>query len=243
MERPDANRPRADGVFVTTHWSIVVRARDGGGPDAEAAMERLCRAYWYPLYVFVRRKGRGHEDACDLTQAFFAKFLEKHYLRSVEARLGKFRTFLLTSLTHFLANEWDRDQTRRRGGGCQIFSLDESGADERYQLELADTATPELLFERRWARTVLGLALDRLAAEMNEERFGVLKDFLLEDKGAVSYGAAAARLGLTEAAVTSAIHRMRGRFRALMHEEIAHTVETPAEVGQEIRHLLTMLSS
>lgn len=241
-ERNDSNIAMPGGVFVTTHWSIVARARDGGGPEAAAAMERLCQAYWYPLYVFVRRKGHGHEDACDLTQAFFAKFLEKHYLRSVEARLGKFRTFLLTSLTHFLANEWDWANRRRRGGGCQIFSLNEVDADERYQLELADTATPELLFERRWARTVLGLALDRLAAEMNADRFGVLKDFLLEDKGTVSYGAAAAQLGLTEAAVTSAIHRMRGRFRALMHEEIAHTVERPEEVGPEIRHLLAMLS-
>jgi DNA-directed RNA polymerase specialized sigma24 family protein len=242
MEQNDSGKWMAGGVFATTHWSVVARARDGGGADADAAMERLFRAYWYPLYVFVRRKGHGHEDACDLTQAFFAKFLEKHYLRSVETRLGKFRTFLLASLTHFLANEWDRIKAQRRGGGCQIFSLDEANADERYQLELADTATPELLFERRWARTVLGLALDRLATEINAERFGVLKDFLLEDKGAVSYAAAAAQLGLTEAAVTSAIYRMRGRFRALMHEEISHTVETQEEVGQEIRHLLAMLS-
>ena len=118
-------------------------------------MERLCRTYWYPLYAFVRRKGHDHHDASDLTQAFFARFLEKRYLRSVDANRGKFRTFLLTSLTHFLANEWDKAQAQRRGGGRQIFSLEEESADGRYQLEPADDASPEKLFDRRWAQTLM----------------------------------------------------------------------------------------
>ena len=205
-------------------------------------MERLCGTYWYPLYVFVRRKGHGHEDACDLTQAFFARFLEKRYLRSVDPCLGKFRTFLLTTMTHFLANEWDRAQAQKRGGGVQVISFDEATAEERYRLEPVEQVTPETIFERRWAQAVMGLVLDRLAAETEEKRFEVLKRFLLEDKGAVSYEEAASRLGMSVAAITSAISRMRARFRALLFDEIANTVESPDTVEQEIRHLLAALS-
>ena len=205
-------------------------------------MERLCRTYWYPLYVFVRRKGHGHDDACDLTQAFFARFLEKRYLRSVDAGLGRFRTFLLTSLTHFLSDEWDKSQAQRRGGGQRVFSLDEAAAEGRYELEPVDSATPESIFEQRWAQTVLGVVVERLAAESEEKRFEVLKGFLLDDKGDVSYDEAAKQLDISVSAVTSAIHRMRGRFRALLYEEIANTVEKPEEVEPEIRHMLEALS-
>jgi len=204
-------------------------------------MERLCRTYWYPLYAFVRRKGHGHEDASDLTQAFFARFLEKHYLRSVDANLGKFRSFLLTSMSHFLANEWDKSQTQRRGGGHRILSLDERTAEERYRHEPIEQTTPETLYEQRWAQTVMSVVLDRLAAETEEKRFEILKGFLLEDKGTVSYEAAAAALGISESAITSAIHRMRARFRTLLFEEISNTVNKPEEVEQEIRHLLKAL--
>ena len=132
--QPSKSTGPGAGVFATTHWSVVVRAGDSRSPEAAAAMERLCRTYWYPLYVFVRRKGHTHEDASDLTQAFFARFLEKDYLRSVDANCGRFRTFLLTSMTHFLANEWDRAQAQRRGGGCQILSLDAVSAEEDLSL-------------------------------------------------------------------------------------------------------------
>jgi RNA polymerase sigma factor (sigma-70 family) len=220
----------------------VVRAGDSGAPEAGAALERLCRTYWYPLYVFVRRKGYGHEDASDLTQAFFAKFLEKRYLKSVDASLGKFRTFLLTSMTHFLANEWDKSQAQKRGGGQRVISFDDATADERYQLEPVEHTTPETLFERRWAQTVVGVVLDRLAAETEAKRFEVLKRFLLEDKGAVSYDEAAAQLGLSVAAITSAIHRMRSRFSALLVEEVSNTVGTQDAVESELRHLLAALS-
>ncbi len=205
-------------------------------------MERLCRTYWYPLYVFVRRKGYSHEDASDLTQAFFATFLEKRYLKSVDANLGKFRTFLLTSMTHFLANEWDKSQAQKRGGGQEVISFDAAAADERYRLEPVEHTTPETLFERRWAQTVIGVVLDHLAAETEEKRFEVLKRFLLEDKGEVSYEEAAAQLGLSVPAITSAIHRLRARFSALLVEEVSNTVGTPDAVEPELRHLLAALS-
>jgi RNA polymerase sigma-70 factor (ECF subfamily) len=228
--------------MVTTHWSIVVRARDSQSPEAESAMERLCQTYWYPLYVFVRRKGHGHEDACDLTQAFFARFLEKRYLRSVDASLGRFRTFLLTSLTHFLSDEWDKSRAQRRGGGQRILSLDEAGAEGRYALEPVDQMTPEVIFEQRWAQTVLGVVVERLARESDEKRFEVLKGFLLDDAGDLSYEDAAKRLNLSVPAITSAIFRMRGRFRVLLYEEIANTVEGQEEGESELRHMLAALS-
>lgn len=239
-EPPFGNAAPA-GVFATTHWSVVVRAGDSRSPGAASALERLCRTYWYPLYVFVRRKGHNHHDANDLTQAFFERFLEKDYLRSVDSNRGKFRTFLLTSMTHFLANEWERSQTQKRGGGERVLSLDDPDADQRYQLEPVDRNSPETLFERRWAQTVLGAVVDRLAAETDEQRFEVLKGFLLEDKGEISYDDAARQLGISVTAITSAIHRMRARFRALFFEEVANTVEKPEDVEQEIRHLLAAL--
>ena len=239
---PPEQTNHAPGVFATTHWSVVVKAGDTQSPESAAAMERLCQTYWYPLYVFVRRKGHRHEDACDLTQAFFARFLEKHYLRSVDASLGKFRTFLLTSVTHFLSDEWDKLRAQRRGGGQRVLSLDEAAAEGRYQLEPVDHATPESIFEQRWAQTILGVVVDRLAEESEEKRFEVLKGFLLDDKGDISYEDAARRLGVSVVAVTSAIHRMRVRFRVLLHEEIASTVETPEATESELRHMLAALS-
>ncbi len=241
-EAAGASSGQGPGVFATTHWSVVVRAGDSGSPEAGVAMERLCRTYWYPLYVFVRRKGYDHEDARDLTQAFFAKFLEKRYLKSVDADLGKFRTFLLTSMTHFLANEWDKSQAQKRGGGERLLSLDDESAEERYGLEPVEHITPETLFERRWAQTVVGVVLDRLAAETEEKRFEVLKRFLIEDKGEISYDEAASQLGMSVAAITSAIHRMRARFGVLLVEEISNTVDTPEAVESELRHLLSALS-
>jgi RNA polymerase sigma-70 factor (ECF subfamily) len=231
-----------DGVFRTTHWSMVVNAGASHSPEAASALERLCRTYWYPLYVFVRRKGYAHEDASDLTQAFFARFLEKKALKFVDASRGKFRTFLLTSMANFLTNEWEKMRAQRRGGGLRALSLDEASANQRYDLEPVDRATPETIFERRWAQTVIDAVIERLAAETEEKRFEALKGFLLEDKGAVSYETASAQLAMSVAAITSAIHRMRARFRALLFEEVANTVEKPEEVEEELRHLLAALS-
>jgi DNA-directed RNA polymerase specialized sigma24 family protein len=242
-EQPNESGRQAAGAFATTRWSVVMRAGDSQSPEATVALEGLCKIYWYPLYVFVRRKGHGHEDASDLTQSFFARFLEKRYLKSVDANLGKFRTFLLTSMTHFLANEWDKSQTRKRGGAQRVLSLDEAAADERYRLEPVEHTTPETLFERRWAETIVGVVLDRLSKETDERRFKVLKEFLVADGGAVSYDSAAGQLGMTVAAVTSAIHRMRARFGAVLVEEIAQTVTAPEDIEPEIRHLLAALGS
>ena len=219
-----------------------MHAGDSQSPESTAALEQLCQTYWYPLYVFVRRKGHGHEDSSDLTQAFFARLLEKRYLKSVDSNLGKFRSFLLASTTHFLANEWDKSRTQRRGGGAMAISLDEAAAGENYQHEPVDHTTPETLFERRWAQTVMSVVLDRLAAETEEKRFEILKGFLLEEKGGQTYDEASARLGLSVSAITSAIHRMRARFRALLFEEVANTVDTPEEVEQELRHVMAALS-
>lgn len=221
---------------------MIVRAGDSLSPERDEAMAQLCRSYWYPLYAFVRRKGHSHEDASDLTQEFFARLIEKHYLRSVDVNLGKFRTFLLSSMTHFLSNERDKAQAARRGGGCQFLSLDGMEADQRYRTEPKEPATPETLYERRWAQTLIAVVVERLAAETDENRFEVLKGFLLDDKGTVTYDEAARQLGMSVPGVTSAIFRMRARFRALLFEEVAHTVASPDEVEAELRHLMAALA-
>ena len=229
------------GPFLTTRWTVVLRAGDSLSPERENAMAQLCLSYWYPLYAFVRRKGHGHEDASDLTQEFFARLIRKHHLRSVHHDLGRFRTFLLTAMTHFLANEWDKSQAARRGGGRPIVSLDGMAAEERYRTEPKDPDTPESLYERRWAQTLVDTVIERLAKEMAEDRFEVLKGYLLDDKGAVRYEEAARLLGMTVSGVTSAIFRMRARFRVLLFEEVANTVASPEEIEPELRHLAATL--
>ena len=229
-------------AFATTRWSVVVRAGDSQSPEAAAAMERLCQTYWYPLYCFVRRKGHVHEDASDLTQAFFALFLEKRYLKSVDASLGKFRTFLLASMTHFLANEWDKSQTQQRGGGCQVLSLDDATAKERYGWNPWNTRRPRRFLSGAGRETVVSVVLDRLAAETEEKRFEVLKGFLLDDKGAVSYDGGGGPVGHDGGGGDLGHSSDARRFRALLVEEVANTVNTPEEVEPELRHLLASLS-
>lgn len=228
--------------FRTTHWSMVLRAGDSQSPESGRALERLCGMYWYPLYVFVRRKGYSHEEAQDLTQGFFAKLLAKGYLAEADRERGKFRTFLLTSLTHYLANEWDRASRKKRGGHLHFLSLEaEAEAEERYKLEPADPISPDRVYEQRWAHTLMVTVLNRLANETEAKRFELLKGFLLEDEP-TSYAEAAAELGLSVSAVTSAIFRMRARFGLLLREEISHTVARPEEVEEEILHLMTILA-
>lgn len=243
---PDAPEPRA-GWFPSTHWSVVLLAGREDSAQAAEALEKLCRAYWFPLYAYARRRGHDVMSAEDLTQAFFADLLERQALGQVDRSKGKFRSFLLASLNNFLNNEWDKAQRLKRGGGREIVSFDGMSVEERYQFEPPDEATPERLFERRWAQAVLAQAVSRMGAESRaagmERRFEVLKDFLMGDAGSASYEGAAARLDLTVSAVTSAIHRLRGRFREVFREEIAHTVTSPQEVEEEIRHLLVALSA
>jgi DNA-directed RNA polymerase specialized sigma24 family protein len=232
--------------FTTTHWSLIVNAQDTASPLAAAALEKLCRSYWYPLYVYVRRQGEDEESAKDLTQAFFARLLEKHYLAQVERAKGKFRSFLLVALKHFLADEWDKARAQKRGGGQQLVSLDDSTSEERYRLEPVEAMDAEKLFERRWALTLLEQARTRLKDEYLESGkatlYEHLKAFESGDKDAPSYAHVAAEFGLTESAVKSAVFRLRQRYRELVREEVAHTVDSPEEVDGEIRHLISVIS-
>jgi RNA polymerase sigma-70 factor (ECF subfamily) len=234
------------GWFATTHWSVVLTARDVRSPQAAEAMENLCRRYWPPIYAFIRRRGHGPDDAQDLTQEFFARLLAKHYLDAADAAKGKFRTLLLTAVTRFLINERERAQALKRGGRAGHFSLDAAVAEDGYRAELAGSSTPETLYERRWAETVLESVLARLREDFQAadqlERFEILKPFLMGEKQAPSGAEVAARLGVTETAAYSAVHRLRRRYGELLRHEIAHTVARPEEIDEELRHLVKVLS-
>ncbi len=231
--------------FTTTHWSLVVRAARGTEtPRAAAAMAELCRTYWYPLYAFVRRRGYSPQDAEDLTQAFFARLLDKQALAAADREKGRFRTFLLMAVKRFLANEQEAAQAKKRGGGQRILPLDGLEPEERYRLEPVDAMTPEKLFERQWAIALLHRVLVRLRAKMAAEGkaalFESLKDHLTASR-IESQVATAARLGMNEGAVHVAVHRLRRHYRELMREEIEHTVADPDEVEDEIRYLFECL--
>ena len=232
--------------FATTHWSVVIAAGGQDLPQRSEALEKLCRSYWYPLYAYIRGRGFGAEDAQDLTQEFFARLLKKNYPAQADRDKGKFRSFLLLTLNHFLADEYDRASARKRGGGQVFISLDQELAEGRYQREPADDLSPEKLFERRWARNILENALKRLRQEYGAdnqlESSSVLKAFEPGEQTTLSYGVAAARLGISESALKSKIHRLRQRHRELVREEIAQTVCTSAEVEEELRHLLAVIS-
>lgn len=230
--------------FATTRWSVVLAARAGGGAESRQALEELCSAYWLPLYAFVRRQGYSADEAADLTQAYFARFLEKDFLGDVRRHAGRFRSFLLSSLRHFLANEWDRAAARRRGGGQPPLSLDFARAEGVLGREPADERTPEREYERRWALVVLERALGRLrdeaAAAGKAERFARLEPFLVggeED----AYAPAAAELRISETAARVAVHRLRKRLGECLRAEIAQTVAQPGDVEDELRHLLASL--
>jgi RNA polymerase sigma-70 factor (ECF subfamily) len=236
-------------VFLSTHWSAVLAVQQSDSHAAAAALDELCRAYWYPLYVFARRQGQSPEDAADLTQEFFAQILARKGITSASPERGRFRNFLLGSFRNFLANEWKKANRQKRGGGSEIFSLDELDAEERYKVEPREDATPEKIYDRRWAETVLARVLTRLKIECDGDgpgrarRFEVLKGFLIEDKGSVSLSDAAARLELSVLAVKGVVHRLRQRYREIFREEIAHTVARVEEVDDEIRYLLHALSA
>jgi RNA polymerase sigma-70 factor (ECF subfamily) len=242
--RPDSPRTAA-GRFETTHWSLVLAARDPAAPDARAALAVLCAAYWYPLYAFVRRKGHDPDHAADLTQAFFARLLEKGDLHAVDRARGRFRSFLLAACTHFLANERDRLTARKRGGGRAPVSIDVRDAEGRYRAEPAHGLTPERLYERRWALTLLDEVLGRLAGEYRGVGKGALYDrlkaALIGAEAASPYADVGRQLGMSEAAVKKAAQRLRARYRELLRERIAATVDDPGEVEDEIRALFTAL--
>jgi RNA polymerase sigma-70 factor (ECF subfamily) len=233
-------------TFATTHWSVVLSAGQQESPEAEQALETLCRTYWYPLYAYVRRQGHSPEDAQDLTQDFFAHLLAKNFPRGAAPERGRFRSFLLASLRHFLVDQHRHADAAKRGGGQRMFSLDESRGEDRFRLEPQHELTPEKLYEREWAMTLLDLARSRLreeyAAADKARLYDRLKDFPLAEKSAVSFRQAATEMGMTESALKSAVHRLRARYRQLVREQVAHTVADPAEVNEEARHLIAVIS-
>src|SRR5262245_34627131 len=220
--------PREGHVFASTHWSAVVCAGGATTTESMAALDRLCRQYWQPLYYFVRRRGYNEQDAQDLTQGFFARLLEKRAIALADRERGRFRTFLLAALENYLTNEWDRANRQKRGGGQRLVSLEhEESAEAAYQLS-SDRATPSQLYDQRWAQAVLETVLRRLREEFDQRhgsgRFEVLKQFLFSERGEFSYADAAARIGLSESATKSAIYRLRQRYGDLLADEISKTV-------------------
>jgi DNA-directed RNA polymerase specialized sigma24 family protein len=231
--------------FETTHWSVVLAAGSGESSAAEHALERLCHSYWYPLYVYVRRQGYSTEDAQDLTQGFFEKLLQKDYLAQTDRNKGRFRAFLLASLKHFIADQRDRERAVKRGGGRPPLSLDAQQAEDRYRLEPVDALTPERLYERRWALTLIAQARATLRQEFVTDGKGELYDLLkgleIGEPLGLTYASAGQRLGMSESAMKSAALRMRRRYGQLLRHEIAQTVGSEAEVDEEIRYLLKVV--
>jgi RNA polymerase sigma factor (sigma-70 family) len=235
------------GRFATTHWTVVLTAGRPESSRYQQALETLCQTYWFPLYAYLRRQGHDAHQAEDYTQAFFAKLLEKHGLRLADPKRGKFRSFLLAALKHFLANELDRVRAQKRGGNLKVLSLSTQDAETQYALQPAHQLTPEKLFERYWALTVLDRTLTRLKAESvladKQELFDRLKGYLTAEKGSVPYRDAAAELNMTEGAVKAAVHRLRVRYRQLLRNEIAQTVANEEQIDEEIRDLFTALAN
>jgi RNA polymerase sigma-70 factor (ECF subfamily) len=234
-----------EGRFDTTRWSVVLAAQARGEPGSREALAYLCEAYWYPLYFFVRRSGHGPDQALDLTQEFFLRLVERNWLESVRPEAGRFRSFLLATMKHFLANEARREGRLKRGGDRVVVSLDGEAAEGRYRLEPQGDESPEREYERRWALAVLDRARARLASEMagdgKERQHGLLEPYLSGEEGERPYRETAALLETSEASVKMAVMRLRRRFGRLVREEIARTVGDDAEVGEEVRHLLTVV--
>ncbi len=233
----------SEAWFVTTHWSVVLSAREADSPQSAAALETLCRTYWYPLYAYARRQNRPPHDAQDLTQSFFARLLQKDYLQAAAREKGRFRTFLLVAFKRFLANEWDREHAQKRGGFAPIVSIDEQIAESRFAAETSHNVPPDVLFDRHWAMTLLERTMtqlhDEYVASGRAKLFEYLQSCLARDESALPYGEIAARLKLTEAAVKMAVHRLRARYRDILRAEIAHTVSSEEEVEDEVRHLFS----
>jgi RNA polymerase sigma-70 factor (ECF subfamily) len=246
---PPGSQPtswRGKAQFTATRWSIVLAAGgDRDGTDTRRALEELIASYWFPLYAFIRRQGHDAQTAEDLTQDFFTRLLEKADLADVDRAKGRFRSFLLAAAKHFLANEWDKRQALKRGGGKPVIALDALDAEARYALEPATDMTAERLFDRRWALAVLDQVLARLRQEYADAGKGKLyeavKDCLAGGAGASSHADIAERLGMTEGAVKVAAHRLRRRYRDLLRAEIAQTVDSPGQVEEEITYLLNCL--
>ncbi len=231
---------------MTTHWSVVLAAVAEDSTQSAHALERLCSTYWYPLFAYLRRSGHEPSDAQDLTQSFFAHLLDKGRLQSVNPAKGRFRSFLIASLKNFLANEFDKRQSLKRGGQFTFLHIDAESGEERYRFEPYHELTPDKAFERTWARATLDAVLGRLqqeyATEGKADLFQTLQAYLSGDKGAAPYSEAANQLGLTESAVKMAVLRLRRRFGESLRQEIAQTVAEPSEIDEEIRCLFAAVS-
>ncbi len=236
----------APAAFVTTHWSVVLAARNKSSPDSAAALEALCRTYWYPLYAFVRRQGHSPSDAEDLTQEFFARLLAKGYLQAADRDKGRFRTFLRVALKRFLANEWKRAHRLKRGAGIPAVPFDITSGEQRYQAENPVSLAPDRLYEQRWARVLLDQALSRLRSAYvsagKSLEFEQLKGALTAERGSIDYSQLAHALALNEGAVRVAVHRLRKQFRQLFRATVAETVSKPEEVDEELRYLAKLLT-
>jgi RNA polymerase sigma-70 factor (ECF subfamily) len=237
---------RREPLFASTHWSVVLAAGQGD-TRAHDALARLCETYWYPLYAYARRRGCSPHDSQDLTQEFFARLLKGNWVAKADRQRGRFRSFLLSAMKHFMANEWNRAQTQKRGSGQPIQSLNDDSAEHRYGLEPVETATPESLFERRWALTLLDTVLARLEEEHRRDGklawIEVMRPALAADRGSINYPEVARQLGITETAARVAVHRLRQRYRQLIRAEVASTVASPLEVETEMRHLFRVLTN
>ena len=231
--------------FATTHWSVVLAAKQGEPSEAAAALEKLCRTYWPPLYAYIRRDGHDVTEAQDLTQEFFGRLLSRDYLQRLQQQQGKFRSFLLAYLKNFLSEQRRKAGAQKRGGGRVFVSLDDPAGEDGYRLEPVDDLTPDQVFERRWAQTVMQTALDRLreeyAARGQAGLFQRLQDYQPHEPGGQSYAQLGDELAMTEAAVKSAVQRMRRRHGEVLREEVAHTVTRPEEIDEELRHFRALL--
>ena len=240
-----SSAPSGNARFATTHWSLVIAAVKSPSPQSRAALEELCGCYWYPVYAFVRRRGQQPEDARDLTQEFFTRLLERDYLEAADRERGRFRTFLLTAVSHFLSNERERACAQKRGGGQSLLSLDFERGEERYRNEPADPWTAEKIFDRRWALTLLDQAVATLkqgyAASGKGSLFEELKVFLTGDSGSPAYEESASRLAMSAGAVKVAVHRLRQKYREALRQEIAQTVAAEEDVESELQVLLSAL--
>ena len=239
---PSSQGSTAPGdVFATTHWTVVLAAGQRHTPSADAALEELCRTYWFPLYAYVRRRGHAKADAEDLVQAFFARLLTKNFLANLASERGKFRAFLLAALKHFLANEWDKAQAQKRGGGAAHLSLDWQTADTKFQVAATQEPSPDQAFDREWALALLTKVIERLqkecAADGKAKLFEELKGFLMAGKNETAQSEMAKALGMEEGAVRVTVHRLRKRYRVLLRDAIAQTLTDESQVDEEMRAL------
>lgn len=242
----DSLPPVRGARFATTHWSVVLRAGRRDAAGSREALARLCRAYWFPLYAQVRRRGYNAHDAQDLTQSFFARLLQNDLLGHADPTRGRFRSFVLTALKHFLSDEWEKAKAQKRGGGQVLISIDADAAERQFHAEPADASAPDQAFDRQWAVTLLRAVLAQLEQEYlaagKARPFAVLKQTLTGSREGQPYAELAAELGLSEGAVKVAVHRLRRRYRELLESEIAHTVASPEEVAAELQYLFRALA-